>query len=82
MAEQLQNLIEKSHINRDKIDILQTHIYDPSLSWVGTGTSQKSDGIELVLWTTQTYPRSKNFRSLKWLLIHIYVMYYNYIVLF
>jgi hypothetical protein len=28
---------------------------DRSLSLVGTDTSQKSDGIELVLWTTQAY---------------------------
>jgi len=57
--------ISKHHINRGKIDTLQTHICDRSLSCVGTGTSQKSDGIELVLWTTQT-PRRKNIRSLKW----------------
>jgi hypothetical protein len=28
-----------------------THKYDRELSWLGTGTSIKRDGVKLVLWT-------------------------------
>jgi hypothetical protein len=32
-----------------KSDVLNTCIYDWSISWIGTGTSIKSGGVKLVL---------------------------------
>jgi hypothetical protein len=32
-------------VERDKVDTPNTQIHDPSPSWVGTGTSVKSDGL-------------------------------------
>jgi len=43
LAEQFQNLI-KNCKNRYKVKTL-THIYDISLSWLGTGTSIKGVGV-------------------------------------
>ena len=37
-------------IQRGKIYILYTHIYDRSLSWLSPGTIIKSGGVRLVLW--------------------------------
>jgi len=36
-------------INRRKIDTPKTHMLDHSLSYLGTGTSIKSRGVQLVL---------------------------------
>jgi hypothetical protein len=38
-------------VERGKIDTPNTHINDRPLSWLGTGTTIKSGGIKLVLWT-------------------------------
>ena len=40
---------------RDKIDTPYTQIHDRSLSWLGTSTSIKRDGVKLALWD-QTFP--------------------------
>jgi len=37
-------------VERCKIDTPNTQIHNRSLSWIGTGTSIKSGGIEIVLW--------------------------------
>ena len=37
-------------IERDLIDTPNTQSHDPSLSWLGTGTSITSGGIKLVSW--------------------------------
>jgi hypothetical protein len=37
-------------VERDKIDTLNTQIHDPTPSWVGTGSSVKSDGVKRILW--------------------------------
>jgi len=53
-------IVPKSNIKiieRGKIDTPNTKIHDRSLSWLGTGTSIKSGGVKLVLWT-QTSPLS------------------------
>jgi hypothetical protein len=39
----------KNRRNRDKIDTVNTHAHDCSLSWMVQATSVKSDGIILVL---------------------------------
>ena len=36
-------------VERDKIDTPNTQIHDPTPSWVGTGTSVKSDGVKRIL---------------------------------
>ena len=35
----------------DNIDTPNTQIYDRTLSWLGAGTSMKSGGLKVVLWT-------------------------------
>ena len=44
----LKNPISKSL--KDVKSIPLTQIHNRSLSWIGTGTSIKSDGIKIVLW--------------------------------
>ena len=39
-----------SHRNRGKIETTTAHVYDWSRSCLGTDTSIKSDGVNLVLW--------------------------------
>ena len=51
-------------VETDPKSILLTHIHDRSLSWIGTGTSIKSGGVKLVLWT-QTSILSDIKRSCK-----------------
>jgi hypothetical protein len=41
-----------------------TQIHDLSCSWIGTGTSIKSGGVKLILWS-QTSPLSEMMRSCK-----------------
>ena len=48
-------------VERIKIDTPITQIYDLSLSWLGTGTSIKSGGIKLVLWT-----QTSNVSEMMW----------------
>ena len=36
-------------VERDKIDTLNTHLYDRSLSWLDTEASMQSDGVKLGL---------------------------------
>ena len=50
-------IVERSKIDKSKI----TQIYDRSLSWLGTGTSIKSGGIKLVLWT-----QTSNLSEMMW----------------
>jgi len=51
MCSQLfQNLIDKSYLNRVKIDITNTHINGRSLSWLGTDTSLNCGGVKQALW--------------------------------
>lgn len=38
-------------LERGKIYTHKTQIHDRSRAWFGTGTSMKSGGVELVLWT-------------------------------
>jgi hypothetical protein len=45
-------------VERVIIDTPNTQIHGHSLSWLGTGTSIKSDKVELVLWA-QTFPLSE-----------------------
>jgi len=47
MSEQFQNPI-KQIVERGKIDTPNIQIHDGSLSWVGTDTSIKSGGVQLV----------------------------------
>jgi hypothetical protein len=46
------NLHIKYHsvVERDKIATSNTHTYECSLSWLGTGGSIKCAGVKLVLW--------------------------------
>jgi hypothetical protein len=37
-------------VESGKIDTYDTHMYDRSLSWLGTGISIKSVGVKLVWW--------------------------------
>jgi hypothetical protein len=46
LSEQFQNTIENRR-NRGEIDSLNTHIYDHSLFWLGTGTSIKRGWTKL-----------------------------------
>jgi hypothetical protein len=39
----------KENHRKGKIYTFNTHIHDHSLSWLGTGTSRKSDGVKLIL---------------------------------
>ena len=48
LPEQFQNPIEEI-VERGKIDTLNTHVHDLSLSGLGTGITIKSDGNKLVL---------------------------------
>ena len=48
-------------IERGKIDIHNTKIYDLSLSWLDAGTSIKNYGVKLVLWA-QTSPLTEMMR--------------------
>jgi len=36
-------------VEKDKIDTLNIHLYDRSLSWLGTEASMQSDGVKLGL---------------------------------
>ena len=38
-------------VDKDEIDTPNTQIHDGSLHWLGTCTSIKSGGVNLVLWT-------------------------------
>ena len=37
-------------IERGQVNTPNTHVHDQSLSWLGTATSIKRGGVELVLW--------------------------------
>jgi hypothetical protein len=55
LSKPLQNQISKSY--KVAKSLLVTQIYDGSLSWLGSGTSNKCGGVELVLWgETSTLP--------------------------
>ena len=49
-------------VGRVKIDTPNTEIQDRSISWLGTGISIKSGGVQLFFWT-QTALRSEMIRS-------------------
>ena len=55
----------KSDRNR-KIDTTNTNIHGRSHSWLGTGTSMKSDEVKLFLWA-QISPLSEMKRSCKYI---------------
>jgi len=38
-------------VESGKLDTPNTKMHDRSLSWLGTGTSIKTSGVKLVLWT-------------------------------
>ena len=59
----LRNVLKsyRTIIERGKIDIHNTQIYDLSLSWLDAGTSIKSCGVKLVLWA-QTSPLTEMMR--------------------
>jgi hypothetical protein len=39
----------------DQNSITLTHLYDRSLSWLGTSTSRKSGGVKLVSWVQTNF---------------------------
>jgi hypothetical protein len=58
--------IPKSHrkiVERRKIDTFATQIHDPSLSWLGTGTSPNSGKAEIVLWFLLLQKKQKIIHS-------------------
>ena len=64
-------------VERGKHDTTNTHIHERSLSWLGTGTSIKRSGVNLVLCVqTLEIPQIKNTNDLK-VCIEIYVNIYR-----
>jgi hypothetical protein len=47
------------------MDILSTHIHGKSLSWLSTGTSIKSDEVNLFGWAQTTMHHCERMRSCK-----------------
>ena len=43
-------------VRRGKLDAVNTQIRDRSLSWLGTGTAVKCDGVKPVLWAQTPLP--------------------------
>ena len=48
-------LLLKRKKKRSTIYTLSTQIHNCSLSWLGTGTSMKRDGVKLVYWTKTAF---------------------------
>jgi hypothetical protein len=65
LSEQTQDQISK-FVEWGKIDTPNTQIYGRSLSWLGTGTSVKSGGVKLVLWTQKTRICRKELNWNRW----------------
>ena len=51
-------------VERSKVDTPSTHIYDPLLPWLGTGTSIKGGGDELMLWAKSSFLKPKKKHNL------------------
>ena len=51
--EEFQNSTKKSLTDQNSITL--THLYDRSLSWLGTSTSRKSGGVKLVSWVQTNF---------------------------